>query len=204
MSDDPDLVSLFRVLAHEGRIRVAAAIIPRPRSTEEVAETLGMPGREAAAHLGMLAHFGLAISDTVDGVTVYSFSRGPLIEVLKRLEETPLGPDLSPDVDDFDRRVLTTFLVDGTLTSIPAQQKKRDAVLRFLAERFEPERMYGEREVNDVLRPFHPDVASLRRYLVDGGFLQRQVVHRVPADRIGSDNAPVEHTVQYWKPNGAP
>ena len=33
---------------------------------------------------------------------------------------------------------------------------------------------YSERQVNGILRRFHPDVASLRRYLVDEGFLDRE------------------------------
>ena len=32
---------------------------------------------------------------------------------------------------------------------------------------------YEERDVNDILREFHPDVAALRRYLVEEGFLDR-------------------------------
>lgn len=201
MADERDLISLFKTLAHEGRIQVAAAIIPGPRSSEEVADSLGIPRREATEHLGMLEHYGLAVRQVADGTTVFSFSRRPLVEVLKGLGEQGRAPDLSDDVDEFDRRVLTTFVVDGKLTSIPAQQKKRDAVLRFLAELFELDRMYDEREVNAILREYHPDVASLRRYLVDGGFLQRQVIHRVEADRIGSENPPIEHIVQYWKPH---
>jgi DNA-binding transcriptional ArsR family regulator len=203
MNDAPDLVALFKTLAHEGRIRVVAAIITRPRSIDGISAELGMTRRDVAEHLGMLAHFGLAVPQEVDGITLYSFSRQPLVEVLKGLSEKGRAPDIGDDVDDFDRRVLTTFLVDGTLTSIPAQQKKRDAVLRFLAERFEPERMYDEREVNAVLREYHPDVASLRRYLVDGGFLQRQVIRSVPVDTLGSENPPVEPRVQYWKPRAA-
>lgn len=203
MNDDPDLVSLFKTLAHEGRIRVAAAIIPAPKSVEDVAGELGVSRREAAECLGMLAHVGLAVSEEVGGITVYSFSRRPLVEVLKALGEKTRAPDLTDDMDEFDRRVLTTFVVDGRLTSIPAQQKKRDAVLRYLAERFEPEHMYDEREVNALLREYHPDVASLRRYLVDGGFLQRQVVRSVPADALGSENPPVEPKVRYWKPRAA-
>ncbi len=115
MNDDRDLVSLFKTLAHEGRIRVAAAIISRSRSVDDVASEIGIPRREAAAQ-------------------------------------------------------------------------------------FEPERMYDEREINAVLREYHPDVASLRRYLVDGGFLRRQFIRSIPADALGSENPPVEPRVQYWKP----
>ena len=41
-------------------------------------------------------------------------------------------------------------------------------VLRFLLERvFTEDREYPEKEVNQRLALFHPDVASLRRYLYD-------------------------------------
>ena len=46
-------------------------------------------------------------------------------------------------------------------------------VLDRLAAEFEPGRSYEERQVNDVLRAWHDDVAALRRYLVDEAFLSR-------------------------------
>src|SRR5437868_3983761 len=73
-----------------------------------------------------------------------------------------------------DARVLRAFLVDGRLASIPAQERKREVILRFLLDRCFPEdRSYPEKEVNQRLALYHPDVASLRRYLVDGGLMVR-------------------------------
>ena len=66
------------------------------------------------------------------------------------------------------------FLIDGRLDRIPAQEKKRLVVLQFLAETdFEPDRSYPEKEVNQILALRHPDSASLRRYLVDLGYMER-------------------------------
>ena len=59
--------------------------------------------------------------------------------------------------------------------SIPAQPKRRDVVLRFLLERvFTEDREYPEKEVDQRLALFHPDVASLRRYLVDERYVERE------------------------------
>jgi hypothetical protein len=46
-------------------------------------------------------------------------------------------------------------------------------VLDRLAQLFEPGERYPETEVNRRLRGAHDDVAALRRYLVDVGFLSR-------------------------------
>lgn len=71
-------------------------------------------------------------------------------------------------------RVLKAFLdADGRLVSIPAKRAKRLVVLDLLARVFEPGERYPELEVNALLRAFHDDVAALRRYLVDEGFLDR-------------------------------
>ena len=87
----------------------------------------------------------------------------PLADTLSRL-------GLTRDED----KVLRSYLVDGRLTGIPAQGKKRQVILRFLLERvFTEDREYPEKEVNQRLALFHPDVAALRRYLYDERYVDR-------------------------------
>jgi gluconokinase len=74
----------------------------------------------------------------------------------------------------FDERVVETFIRDGRLVSIPADQKKRLVILRhLLSECFGEDRAYPEREVNQRLGAYHEDVAALRRYMVDAGLMAR-------------------------------
>jgi hypothetical protein len=71
--------------------------------------------------------------------------------------------------------ILRSFVApDGHLVTVPARRGKRLVVLDHLAQRFEPGERYSETEVNNLLRPAHHDVAALRRYLVDEGFLGRE------------------------------
>ena len=74
-----------------------------------------------------------------------------------------------------DIRVLRAFFDGERLVSIPVQRSKRLVVLRALAETtFERKRKYPEKEVNQRLAVRNPDAASLRRYLVDEGFMSRK------------------------------
>jgi hypothetical protein len=70
-------------------------------------------------------------------------------------------------------KVLRSFVRDGRLTQIPTARSKRLVVLDRLAQEFEPGRRYPERTVNTILGRWHDDTASLRRYLVDEGFMSR-------------------------------
>jgi hypothetical protein len=79
----------------------------------------------------------------------------------------------APD-EAFEAKVLRSFFRDGRLVSIPAQDRKKLVVLRHLRELCFPEdRVYPEKEVNQRLALLHPDVAALRRYLVDFRLMTR-------------------------------
>jgi hypothetical protein len=72
------------------------------------------------------------------------------------------------------RRVLRSYLARGALPVIPRGGAKRKLLLAYLATAFEPGVRYPEPEVNSIVRVWNPDVAALRRYLVDEGLLARQ------------------------------
>ena len=77
--------------------------------------------------------------------------------------------------DEYERKVFKAYFArDGSLNSIPNQQKKLVVILRFLAKDFEPGQRYPERQVNQMLSRYHEDYAALRRYMVDNGLLARE------------------------------
>jgi hypothetical protein len=71
-------------------------------------------------------------------------------------------------------KVVRAFIRDGRLVAIPAKPTKRALLLPVILDRCFPEdRQYEEKEVNMRLALLHSDVAALRRYLVDGGWMTR-------------------------------
>lgn len=70
--------------------------------------------------------------------------------------------------------MLARFIRDGRLVDVPGKRSKRLQVLDYLAQRFELGVVYSESEVNELIRPFHDDVAAWRRYLVDEDFMTRR------------------------------
>ena len=87
--------------------------------------------------------------------------------------ELELGPPGSRRLTEREK-VVRAFLREGRLVSIPARPAKRDLLLSVILDRCFPEdRDYEEKEVNMRLALLHPDVAALRRYLVDGRLMTR-------------------------------
>ena len=74
-----------------------------------------------------------------------------------------------------EAKVLRAFLLpDGRLERIPAHERKRQVILRFIARTdFHPGEALAEKEVNMRLALRHMDVSALRRALVDSRYLER-------------------------------
>ena len=91
---------------------------------------------------------------------------------------------------EWEEKVLRVFLDGQCLRQIPARWKKREVILRWLIERFEPGVEYSEQDVNRILKEHHPDSATLRREFVVHGFMERtRSTYRrpLPAQGPGSD-----------------
>lgn len=158
------------LLADDERLRVVAALVLGARSTDEVVERTALSSRRVLEALTRLEAGGLARRDA-DGAWAFDLDR---LREIAREARPAVEPDDVGDVDAVTASVLRTFLRGGRLTQIPMQAGKRRIVLDHICRVFEIGVHYPEREVNALLRAFHPDYAALRRYLVDEGFLGRE------------------------------
>ncbi|MFI5254713.1 MAG: metalloregulator ArsR/SmtB family transcription factor [Candidatus Limnocylindrales bacterium] len=180
---DEDLLLTLKALSDRSRLRIVGLLAGHPMAVAELADALSLSPATVVHHLHRLSKAGLVEATPRPPYVEYRLRLDRLGQLGKRLDaaaspgadspaELP-GPDGLPRAA-FDVKVLRAFFEDGRLTSIPAQEKKRLVVLRYLAETvFEAGRRYPEKEVNQRLGVLHPDSASLRRYLVDLGFMRR-------------------------------
>lgn len=53
------------------------------------------------------------------------------------------------------------------------KEKKKIVILRKIAEQFEKDRKYSEKEINAILKTIFEDYATIRRYLIEYGFMER-------------------------------
>ncbi len=59
------------------------------------------------------------------------------------------------------------------LKAFPAREKKKIVVLKKIVEQFEVGKRYKEKEVNIILKDIFDDYPTLRRYLIEYGFMER-------------------------------
>jgi hypothetical protein len=170
MAETPD--EILRALADPQRLAIAGLLAAGDRSADEIAAATELTIPRVHKHLNRLTATGVVRVN--DDRHTYRLDPETLRWAAEQVGPTrDAGLALGAATDD-EEAVLRTFFRDGRLTEVPAKESKRRIVLERIAVEFEPGRHYDEREVNAIVGRFFNDHASLRRYLVDEGFLDRE------------------------------
>jgi hypothetical protein len=168
-----EIITFFKVFVQVDRLKIAGLLGIEPLSLEQVAERLQLRPAVAANHLGFLSHAGYVVQEgklyRLDATALEALAKRTLAGMRPKVNVEEL------EGEAYDRKVLSDFLQpDGKIKALPTQNKKLLVVLRHVVRVFEPGVEYPEKQVNELLRQYFEDTASLRRYLVDTGMLQRK------------------------------
>src|SRR5271154_4630501 len=122
-SDFSTLLSFFKALANESRLKLLGLVAQREHSVQELATLLGLTEPTASHHLTMLKALGL-VSLRPDGNTHW-YALEPAVlarlskSLLSREQIMALAEDIPPTA--WETRVLAGFVLpDGRLKEIPA------------------------------------------------------------------------------------
>jgi hypothetical protein len=78
---------------------------------------------------------------------------------------------------DEKEKVLKKYFPEGTdgpLKTFSLKEKHKLVVLQEIVKRFQSGRTYSEQEVKQILKPVYDDYVTVRRYLIEYGFLDRK------------------------------
>ena len=85
----------------------------------------------------------------------------------------PVAEEWAEEARREQERIVGRLFADGRIASVPAKRRTRAAVLLEVLRRFEPGRVYAEKEVDAILLGVHEDFPYLRRELVNYRYLER-------------------------------
>lgn len=177
------LLTFFKAMANESRLRLVGLLSERERSVQELAELTGLKEPTVSHHLAVLKELGV-VTARAEGVTRWHTLD---LDALARMNRGLLDPGavaaLAPKTESWEEKVLSGFLDEaGKLKVIPASRRKRAVVLRWLMAAFEEGRRYPESEVNAAIQDKHWDAATLRREMIGHRMMAREagVYWRLP------------------------
>ena len=176
-NDRESLLTFFKALADASRLKIVGLLAQKPCSVEQLAAALALRPSTVSHHLSRLARAGLVSAKAEGYYSVYRLETEALEEMARSLLAEENRPALAADLDleDYDRKVLNTFMTpEGKLRDFPSQLKKRRVLVEYMLQAFAFDRRYSEKEVNQILRRFHEDTASIRRSFIEMGMMDRE------------------------------
>lgn len=151
------------------------------RSDKEIASTLGIAASTVRSHRFKLrerekqARLFLALMESLEEKTQSSIS----VSDTGKIEELHTGASMVDEryaitEKEREKTVRTYMDENGAVLQFPAREKKKIIIMREVMKNFKPDTGYSEKEVNRILkRIYEADYPSLRRALIEYGFMER-------------------------------
>ncbi len=174
------IVNYHKALADPTRLRLLLLLSQGEMHGQALAEKLNLSQPTVTHHAAKLREAAL-IKERRDRNTVY-FKLNP--DFISSGAEASLQfifskgarnmEEKSPENSLKESVLRNFFSKDGRLRQIPAQYKKKLIAFQYMVEKLEPGVVYSEKEINEFIKQFHEDFATIRREFIMHQFMYRE------------------------------
>jgi len=172
-----ELLEFFKALADANRLKIVGLLAQNEYTVEQMAEMLDLRPSTVSHHLTRLSKAGLVSARSESYYNIYRLETKTLESMSQRIlaQETFPAVTAEVDMDAYDRKVINTFCEpDGRIRRFPAQRKKFEVILRYVIQAFDLGVRYTEKQVNEILKNYSEDTATLRRGFIEYKLMQRE------------------------------
>ncbi|MFF0828264.1 metalloregulator ArsR/SmtB family transcription factor [Brevibacillus sp. NPDC003359] len=185
------LVAFYKALGDPTRVRILAILANGPLHGQALAGKLGVTPPTITHHMAKLREAGV-VYERRDKNTIYFYvheanvkrQSQAIVNVMEKAKDSPAEDIFTQDNLHVQRRhqmaaektqVIRSFITpDGKLKQIPSQRKKKLIVFEHMVRGLEKSRKYKEQEINEYIRQFHEDYATIRREFIMNHYMYRE------------------------------
>lgn len=170
------IVNFHKTIGDKTRIKIIALLKDGPLHGQALAGKLGLTPPTISYHITKLREIDI-ISERRDKNTIYFHLNERKLENMATAILQIRGEKMETmQVSDEEKfKVIANFFAEnGKLKSIPAQRKKKLIVLEHLVKGLKVGQIYQEKEINEYIKQFHEDYATIRREFIMCHFMNRE------------------------------
>ena len=169
-----EISNLFKCLADPSRLLILQSLGKEDMYVERLAERLGLTPPTVSFHLKKLEDAGAVRSRKEQYYTVYSLCPDVFSpRIIDLIQKEGCDPLEEKREEAYRQKTLSTFMLNGKITKMPAQLKKKLILIEEICHGFEAERPYTEKEMNLMIADYYDDFCMVRRFFVDYGLFTR-------------------------------
>ncbi|SYX85106.1 metalloregulator ArsR/SmtB family transcription factor [Paenibacillus alvei] len=175
------VVAYHKALADPTRVKMLILLAEGERNGQVLAEKLSVTPATITHHAAKLREASL-INERREKNTIYfsindyflKNNAAAAINLIYRGADGGIGM-LNEDQQRLRDSVIRNFFSkEGKLKNIPSQLKKKLIILEHMVTNLEAGRSYTEKEINEFIKAYHEDFATIRREFIMHQFLFRE------------------------------
>jgi hypothetical protein len=173
------LVAFYKTIGDPARLKIIMLLKEGPLHGLAIAGKLGLSAPTISHHLTKLRDINLVYSRREKNSLYYHLNQKVIQHhgnvLLKMAEERKGDKEAMVQIQKEKQKVINNFFsADGKLTHIPAQRKKKLFVFEHIIEGLKAGVKYEEKEINEYIKQFHEDYATIRREFIINHFMYRE------------------------------
>ncbi|OLS41893.1 metalloregulator ArsR/SmtB family transcription factor [Bacillus sp. MRMR6] len=173
------LVTFYKTMGDPTRVRIVTLLAKGPLHGQAIAGKLGLTPPTITHHLKKLREASV-VYERRDKNMIYFYLNESMIkqqalvltQLLDKKEEelenmVKVSLERQKVIDNF-------FTKEGKLKNIPAQRKKKLMVFEHIIQGMKVGKKYQEKEINEYIKQFHDDYATIRREFIINHYMFRE------------------------------
>jgi hypothetical protein len=172
------LVIFYKTIGDPTRLRIIKMLSDGPLHGQAIAGKLGLTPATITHHLKKLRDVN-AVYERRSGNTIYFYLNETVIQhyakaLMNLAEQDEVKKDMKDVMAERQKVIENFFTSDGRLKNIPAQRKKKLIVLEHMLKGLQKGKKYEEKELNEYIKKFHDDYATIRREFIINNYMYRE------------------------------
>jgi len=175
------VVAYHKALADPTRVKMLILLAEGERNGQVLAEKLSVTPATITHHAAKLREASL-INERREKNTIYfslndyflKNNAAAAINLIYRGADGGIGMLNEEQKRLRDSVIRNFFSKEGKLKNIPSQLKKKLIILEHMVTNLEAGRRYSEKEINEYIKAYHEDFATIRREFIMHQFLFRE------------------------------
>ncbi|MGY0693435.1 DUF2087 domain-containing protein [Virgibacillus sp. FSP13] len=170
------IVNFHKTIGDKTRIQIIALLKDGPLHGQAIAGKLGLTPPTISYHINKLKEIDIIYQRREKNTIYFHLNEKKLAFMAQAILRIGGEKEMEQfQVNNEEKyKVIQNFFQDGKLKNIPAQRKKKLIILEYLVKGLEIGRTYSEKEINEHIKQFYGDFATIRREFIMCQFMSRQ------------------------------
>jgi predicted transcriptional regulator len=188
-------IGIMKALADSSRLMILNTLFEKPQYVEEISERINLAVSTVSFHLKKMEEAGLVSKSKKQYYFIYEINKEIFNKTLEQFVRFDNIEKFAQEerIEEYKQKIIKTFFRGKRLFKLPSQSMKRWIVLEVILNKFDSEKEYTEKQVDEIIESVYDDYCTVRRYFIDEKVMTRNGVMY----KLNNSQTPVKAGLKY-------